>query len=196
MRQQYLTVKAWRVANPEKYREYQRAYMAKRRGKVAPVVQPAAAPAVKPEPVPAPSSINAPAVPVAVVSVPAEVAPVAVKTPAETAAEKMTRLLAAGRATVQKSPVVEPEPEPEPEPGAPYYGMTRREWKRIGPDRWQGWQSRHGLSFADESEHGEWLEGMPARPLDLPLCGARVRVKVAVSGGKSARCCPQISLDK
>ena len=121
---------------------------------------PAVAPAVKPEPVPAPSSINAPAVPVPVVSVPAEVAPVAVKAPAETAAEKMTRLLAAGRATVQKSSVVGPEPEPEL--GAPYYGMTRREWKRIGPDRWQGWQSRHGLSFADESEYGEWLEGMPA----------------------------------
>jgi len=109
MRQQYLTVKAWRATNPEKYREYQRAYMAKRRGKVAPV---------------------------------------AVKAPAETAAEKLARLLAAGRARVKSEPVA---PEPEDGPALPYT-IPPDGFDNLGPDRRSSWIERH---WGDLRRHGE-----------------------------------------
>ena len=125
MRQQYLTVKAWRATNPEKYREYQRAYMAKRRGKVAP----AAVPAVKPEPVPAPSSINAPAVPVPVVSVPAEVAPVVAGRPL-----KVNPAMARFLARAKPAPVADdPDEEPAAKPGPP---ANFARWELESQRRW------------------------------------------------------------
>ena len=144
----YLTVKAWRAANPVKYREYQRAYMAKRRGS-----KPARASS---------SSITAeaPGVPSPVV---AEAAPVVV-TAAELAARSAGRI-AALVARVPAADVANTEDESGPADVAntgPYFGITRRAWLKLGPDRQPAWLRTHGLVF-DESSFAEWLEAMPTK---------------------------------
>jgi len=77
-----------------------------------------------------------------------KVAPVAVKAPAETAAEKLARLLAAGRARVKSEPVA---PEPEDGPALPYT-IPPDGFDNLGPDRRSSWIERH---WGDLRRHGE-----------------------------------------
>jgi hypothetical protein len=131
---------AWRERNPEKYLECQRLLMRRRRAAARDRREnppcssfPITAPRVS-EPAPVSESE---AVPVVVVPVPAAVAEVVpVPVVAETAAAKMERLLAAGRASVGAAPAeAVPEPNADPSP----YPVPPAIFQRASPDFRRSW---------------------------------------------------------
>jgi len=121
-------VREWRAKHPDEAKRQRRESMAWQRAKAK--AGPAVAPAVKPEPVPAPSSINAPAVLAAVVSVPAEPVPVLVAG----RPLKVNPAMAAFLARAKPAPVADdPDEEPAAKPGPP---ANFARWELESQRRW------------------------------------------------------------
>jgi hypothetical protein len=143
----YRKTKAWREANPEKYRKwrktYMREYMARRRGKkpapngftVTAVDKKAKSMTVEPATGPAP----------------AEPEPAHTPAPDVSVVEEVAGTAALQECVDRADPVRETAAET----------MTRARWKKMGPDTRQDWLRKHKPEITEEDALNEWLEGLP-----------------------------------
>ena len=82
-----------------------------------------------------------------------DVAPVTREDLAERSRAKIAALMARGRGDVAG-------PEPASEPAA--LAMTRREWRKLGPDARSRWVRANMPALDSDEAVAEWLEGLPA----------------------------------
>ena len=82
-----------------------------------------------------------------------DVAPVTREDLAERSRAKIAALMARGRGDVAG-------PEPASEPAA--LAMTRREWRKLGPDARSRWVRANTPALDSDEAVAEWLEGLPA----------------------------------